>query len=85
MASFSVKYEVESARNHQPCLNTVSLHQVIPRLKPGGRKKLRDGLEAQDTILLFRHDDSFTEKRQPFGFNFEHTILFIPAGNGPAG
>jgi PKD repeat protein len=23
----TVKYEVESARNHQPCLNTVSLHQ----------------------------------------------------------
>ena len=63
MASFSVKNEVEDARNHQSCLNTVSLHQVIPRLKPGGRKKLRDGLEAQGTILLFRHNDSFTEKR----------------------
>jgi putative transposase len=27
--------------------------QVNPRFLPGGRKKLRDGLEAHDTILLF--------------------------------
>ncbi|PXF57785.1 MAG: hypothetical protein C4B58_08830 [Deltaproteobacteria bacterium] len=61
MASFSVKNKVESARNHQPCLNTV--HQIIPRLKPGGRKKLCDRLKAQGRILLIRHDDSFTEKK----------------------
>ncbi len=56
MASFSVKNKVESARNHQPCLNTVSWHQVIPRIKPGGRKKLCDGLEAvsgQSKFFMF--------------------------------
>jgi len=49
----------------------VSLHPVVPRLKPGGRKKLCDGLEAQDTTLLFRHIDSFTERRKLL---FQRTI-----------
>jgi hypothetical protein len=40
------------------------LDQVVPRLKPGGREKLSDGLETQDTILLFRHFDGFTDKRK---------------------
>jgi len=40
------------------------LDQVVPRLRPGGRKKLCDGFEAQDTILLFRHFDGFTDKRK---------------------
>jgi hypothetical protein len=31
------------------------MHHVIPRLLPGGRKKLIIGLEAQGTDLLFRH------------------------------
>ncbi len=30
IAFFLVKYEVESARNYRPWLNTVALHQVIP-------------------------------------------------------
>ena len=42
------------------------MHQVVPRLKPGGMKKLHDGLEAQDTILLFRHFDGFTDKRKDY-------------------
>jgi hypothetical protein len=29
------------------------MHQVNPRFKPGGRKKLRYGLEAQAVYLLF--------------------------------
>jgi len=40
------------------------LDQVVPRLRPGGMKKLRDGLETQDAILLFRHSDGFTDKRK---------------------
>jgi len=49
------------------------LDQVVPRLKPGGRKKLCDGFETQDTILLFRHFDGFTDKRKLL---FQRTILF---------
>jgi hypothetical protein len=41
-------------------------HHVIPRLKPGGRKTLRDGLEAQGTFLLFHQENSFTEKNKKF-------------------
>jgi hypothetical protein len=33
----------------------VSKHHVIPRLKPGGRKTLKDGLETQGLILLFHN------------------------------
>jgi len=40
------------------------VHQVVPRLKPGGRKKLCDGLEAQNAILLFRWFTGFTDKRK---------------------
>ena len=61
------------ARNHQPCRSPVSEDQVVPRLKPGGRKKLCDGFETQDTILLFRHFDGFTDKRKLL---FQRTILF---------
>ena len=61
------------ARNHQPCRSPVSLDQVVPRLKPGGRKKLRDGFETQDTILLFRHFEGFTDKRKLL---FQRTISF---------
>jgi hypothetical protein len=42
------------------------VHQVVPRLKPGGRKKLCDGLEAQDAILLYRWFAGFTDKRKLF-------------------
>lgn len=31
------------------------MHHVIPRLKPGGRKTLTDGLETQGRILLFHN------------------------------
>ena len=60
------------ARNHQPCRSPVSLDQVVPRLKPGGRKKLCDGLGTQDAILLFRHFGGFTDKRKLL---FQRTIL----------
>jgi hypothetical protein len=49
------------------------LDQVVPRLRPGGRKKLRDGFETQGTVLLFRHFDGFTVKRKLL---FQRTILF---------
>jgi hypothetical protein len=39
-------------------------HHVIPRLKPGGRKTLKDGFETQGVNLLFPKLDSFTEKKQ---------------------
>ena len=61
------------ARNHQPCRSPVSEDQVVPRLKPGGRKKLCDGFETQDTILLFRHFEGFTDKRKLL---FQRTISF---------
>ena len=61
------------ARNHQPCRSPVSEDQVVPRLKPGGRKKLRDGFETQDTVLLFRHFEGFTDKRKLL---FQRTISF---------
>jgi len=32
--------ELKNARNDRPCSNAVYKYQVIPRLKPGGRKKL---------------------------------------------
>jgi len=51
------------------------VHHVIPRLKPGGRKKLPHGLEAQGGNLLFRHVDGFTEKRKLF-----HLIFNIQGG-----
>ncbi len=41
--------------------NTVSVHQVVPRLKPGGRKILKSGLAAQGTFLLFQQITDFTE------------------------
>jgi len=37
------------------------MHHVIPRLKPGGRKKLRHGLEAQGGYLLSPQVNGFTE------------------------
>jgi len=33
----------------------VSKHHVIPRLKPDGRKTLKDGLETQGVNLLFHN------------------------------
>jgi len=42
----------KNAKDHQPCRNTVSVHQLIIRLKLGGRKKLWHGLEAQGGDLL---------------------------------
>jgi hypothetical protein len=33
----------------------VSKHHVFPRLKPGGRKTLKDGLKAQGYYLLFHN------------------------------
>jgi hypothetical protein len=41
--------------------NTVLVHQVVPRLKPGGRKILKSGLAAQGTFLLFQPITDFTE------------------------
>jgi len=73
-ASLSVKNEFESARNHQPCQNPVSLYHVIPRLKPGGRKNLPHGLQAQGTNLLFRHFDSLTDKRKLLIY-FQRTFI----------
>jgi len=40
------------------------MHQVNPRLKPGGRKKLRYGLVAQHEILLFHQLDWFYRKKK---------------------
>jgi len=40
------------------------LDQVVPRLRPGGMKKLRDGFKTQGAILLSRHFDGFTDKRK---------------------
>ena len=65
-ATLMVKDKIQNARNHHPCQNTVSMHHVILRLMPGGRKKLNDGLMAQGKILLFRHFKDFTEKRKLF-------------------
>jgi hypothetical protein len=61
------------ARNHQPCRSPVSEDQVVPRLRPGGRKKLWDGFETQEMILLFRHFEGFTDKRKLL---FQRTISF---------
>lgn len=33
----------------------MSKHHVIPRLKPGGRKTLKDGLITQGVTLLFHN------------------------------
>ncbi len=49
------------------------MDQVVPRLRPGGRKKLSDGFETQGTILLFRHFDGFTDKRKLL---FQRTITY---------
>jgi hypothetical protein len=35
---------------------------LFPDLNLAGRKKLRDGLSAQATLLLFRDFDGFTDK-----------------------
>ena len=53
--------------------NTLGDENVIPRLLPGGRKKLHDGLLAQGRILLFRHFKYFTEKKKLF-INFANYI-----------
>jgi hypothetical protein len=37
------------------------MRQVVPRLKPGGRKILKSGLAAQGTSLLFHQITDFTE------------------------
>jgi len=56
------------ARQHQPCNYTVSMHLLNSRFLPGGRKKLRDGLEAHDTTLLFLQDYiDFTDQRKHKG------------------
>jgi hypothetical protein len=39
------------------------MHHVIPRLLPGGRKKLFTGLEAQGTDLLFRNTELVLPKK----------------------
>jgi len=44
-------------------VNPVSLHHGILRLKPGGRKKLKDGFGTQGLFLLFRYCDIFSEKK----------------------
>jgi hypothetical protein len=42
--------------------NTALQCQVVPRLKPGGRKTLKSGLAAQGILLLFQQvKDDFTE------------------------
>ena len=41
--------------------STASVRQVVPRLKPGGRKILKSGLAAQGTSLLFHQITDFTE------------------------
>jgi hypothetical protein len=46
--------------------NTVSVHQVVPRLKPGGKKILKSGLVAQGTFLLFQQITDFTEMKKLF-------------------
>ena len=58
----SVKYV--SARNHQSCEKCGVMHQVNPQFKPGGRKKLRDGLAAHDATLLFNQTDGFYRKKK---------------------
>jgi len=55
---------IMGARNHQPCKQYGVMHQVNPRFKPGGRKKLCDGLEAHDATLLFHQIDRFYRKKK---------------------
>jgi hypothetical protein len=68
MPPVSVENEFENAKHHQPCRNTVSKHQLITRLKLGGRKKLRHGLEAQGGLLLSRQSYKFYRIKKAFTF-----------------
>jgi len=55
------------------------MHLLNPRFLPGGRKKLRDGLEAHNTILLFLQDYiDFTDQRKHKG-----KITFLGCGVPP--
>ncbi|MGA3209282.1 MAG: hypothetical protein ABSE05_15855, partial [Syntrophales bacterium] len=63
-------------------LNAVSVHQVIPRLKPGGRKILSNGLEDRGSCLLFRQDTTgFTKRKRPLIISsliFQYTRKYAP-------
>ena len=50
------------------------MHQVNPQLRPGGRKKLRDGLGAQAVSLLFHQIDGFYRKKKAI------LLMFFGAG-----
>ena len=54
------------------------MHQVNPRFKPGGRKKLCDGLVAQDTTLLFLQVSRFYRLKKA-----QEKIDFCGAGGHP--
>jgi hypothetical protein len=62
-------------------LNAVSVHQVIPRLKPGGRKTLSNGLEDLGCHLLFRQDTTgFTERKRTLIISsliYQYTRMYI--------
>jgi len=64
IVSLSIKYVKN--QESSALYNTVSVYQVVPRLKPGGRKTLKSGLEAQGTYLLFQYfNNDFTEVNKP--------------------
>ncbi len=54
------------------------MHQVNPRFKPGGRKKLCDGLVAQDATLLFLQVSRFYRLKKA-----QEKIDFCGAGGHP--
>ena len=53
------------------------MHQVNPQFRPGGRKKLRDGLEAHDATLLFHQTDWFYRKKKAV------LLMFFGGGGHP--
>jgi hypothetical protein len=53
------------------------MHQVNPQFRPGGRKKLRDGLGAQAVALLFHQTDWFYRKKKAI------LLMFFDAGGHP--
>jgi hypothetical protein len=56
--------------------------QVVPRLKPGGRKTLKYGLKAQGTSLLFHQLKTIFYQIEDLIFKEQYYLLFQQGRRG---
>jgi hypothetical protein len=57
-------------------------YQVVPRLKPGGRKTLKYGLKAQGTSLLFQQFKTIFYRIEDLIFKEQYYLLFRQGRRG---